>query len=130
MISKYFGKEECVKTNTGLLNIMNSEEEENVKELCINVLDKVREEFGITICSSIFRSYEVNKRVGGVKTSHHRSQNGYAAADIIKSGDATQQEIYDFIKNNCEFCQLIFEPTWIHVSYNKNNNKKQCLDLR
>ena len=48
-------------------------------------------------------------------------------ADIF--GKITNKEIFDYIKDNLEFDQLIEEHcfSWIHVSYSKNNNKKQVL---
>ena len=48
-------------------------------------------------------------------------------------GGVTNREIFDYIKDNLEFDQLIFEfgteeePDWVHVSYNKGNNRKQVL---
>lgn len=43
--------------------------------------------------------------------------------------------IYDYIKNNLEYDQLIWEygteknPQWVHVSYSKLGNRKQTLKI-
>ena len=52
-------------------------------------------------------------------------------ADIY--GKITNKQIFDYIKDNCEYTQLIFEygteqePAWVHVSFDENNLKKQVL---
>ena len=48
-------------------------------------------------------------------------------------GGVSNKAIFDYIKNNCNFDQLIWEfgtenaPDWVHVSYNKGVNRKQIL---
>jgi hypothetical protein len=48
-------------------------------------------------------------------------------------GGVSNKEIFDYIKNSCNFDQLIWEfgtennPDWVHVSYNKEGNRKQIL---
>lgn len=45
----------------------------------------------------------------------------------------TNKMIYDYIKDNLQFDQLIWEfgndsnPDWVHVSYNKDKNRGQKL---
>jgi hypothetical protein len=45
-------------------------------------------------------------------------------------GGPTNKEIFEYIKNELEFDQLIneFNYSWIHVSYNQGKNRKQILD--
>ena len=50
------------------------------------------------------------------------------------SGDGvTNADVYNFIKDNLEYDQLIWEfgndknPDWVHVSYSKDKNRKQRL---
>jgi len=51
----------------------------------------------------------------------------------IDSKKPTNKEIFDYIKENLEFDQLIWEfgndtePDWVHVSYSKEKNRKQIL---
>ncbi len=52
-------------------------------------------------------------------------------ADI--HGGVSNKEIFEYIKNNCTFDQLIWEfgsenaPSWVHVSYNSQGNRGQVL---
>jgi hypothetical protein len=58
--------------------------------------------------------------------------NGFAL-DIETPMDRNNKDLFDYIKNNLDFDQLIWEfgtdknPAWIHVSYRKNGNRKQIL---
>lgn len=53
--------------------------------------------------------------------------------DVDGSTSITNKEIFEFIKNNLEFNQLIWEfgddnnPDWVHVSYRDKENKKRIL---
>jgi zinc D-Ala-D-Ala carboxypeptidase len=73
----------------------------------------------------------VNAKVGGSATSDHCK--GFAA-DIEIPGIANA-DLAEWIKDNCEFKQLILEfytpgvpdSGWVHVSYDPNDLKKQVL---
>lgn len=47
--------------------------------------------------------------------------------------DVTNADVYNFIKDNLTYDQLIWEfgtddnPDWVHVSYSRNKNRKQQL---
>jgi uncharacterized protein YcbK (DUF882 family) len=77
------------------------------------------------IITSGYRNSEVNKLVGGVKTSQHCKGQ---ACDFIVKGMPINQVI-EFIKNSgIEFDQCISEyGQWVHISYNKGKNRKQFL---
>jgi len=136
-LSKYTTLQEVIKSNTAsvlqIQNIPNSEQVENLRLVCTEVFDKVREHFGKPIgITSGFRSPELNKRIGGSKTSQHLEGKALDIdGDIL--GGVTNKEIFEYIKNNCIFDQLIWEfgtensPDWVHVSYNKGVNRKQIL---
>jgi len=107
---------------------------ENFKLLAENVFEKVREHFKVPIhISSGYRSAELNRAVKGSKTSQHSRGE---AIDIDMDGSAsgvTNADIYNFIKDNLNYDQLIWEfgtdrnPDWVHVSYSRNKNRKQRL---
>ena len=48
----------------------------------------------------------------------------------------SNKEVFDFIKKNLDFDQLIWEfgndkePDWIHVSYSKTKNRKKILKAK
>ena len=99
----------------------------NLKELSINILDKIP--FTIVL-SSVYRCKRLNTQIKGSKTSDHMDG---MSVDIDTLNDANNGEIFEWIKKNLEFDQLIWEhgdnadPDWVHVSYRKNNNRNQIL---
>lgn len=99
----------------GINNIPNFQQVENLNRLCQLVLDPVRTKIKQSIVvTSGFRSYELNKTVGGVDNSQHL--NG-CAADIVC---ADMQALENALKENKEFDQVILEKSgksvWFHVS--------------
>ena len=127
IISKYFTYEELTRTNTGLLNVPNSEQLKNLQELVTNVLDPLRELYGKPIkVNSAFRSQLVNKKVGGAKTSDHKFG---MAADLDCYSNSL---LYKLIRDNFKFKQLINEHnfSWVHVSYDHDNLKCQQLTIK
>jgi zinc D-Ala-D-Ala carboxypeptidase len=136
-LSKYTTLQEVIKSNMAsvlqIQNIPNSEQIANLKLVCTEIFDKVREHFGIPIgITSGFRSAELNQRIGGSKSSQHL-QGKALDIDGDLLGGVCNKDIFEFIKNNCTFDQLIWEfgtensPDWVHVSYNKGVNRKQIL---
>ena len=136
-LSKYTTLQEVIKSNTAsvlqIQNIPNDEQIRNLKLLCIEVFDKVREHFGKPIgIISGFRSVELNQRIGGSKNSQHMEGKAIDIdGDLL--GGVSNKQIFEYIKNNCTFDQLIWEfgsenaPDWVHVSYNKGVNRQQIL---
>lgn len=53
------------------------------------------------------------------------------AADITAGNRTKNKKLFDYIKDNLEFDQLIDEKnlSWVHVSFRENNNRKQVLYL-
>lgn len=137
-ISKHLSLAEVVRSETakrrGISNMPTAEHLENFKLLAENVFEKVREHFKVPIyISSGYRSKELNDAIGGSKTSQHSKGQ---AIDIDMDGSrskVTNADIYNYIKNNLEYDQLIWEfgtdsnPDWVHVSYSENKNRKQRL---
>ena len=132
-LSDNFTLAEMTKSATakrlGIDNTPSPQQLENLVELCHKVLQPVRDAIGPIRISSGLRVPELNKAVGGSATSQHCAING-AAADIdIEDNKA----VFDFIKNNLQFDQLIWEfgndkqPDWVHVSYHYGHNRGQIL---
>lgn len=99
----------------------------NIKRLCVNVLQPLRNEMKESIrINSGYRSKALNDKVGGSPTSDHMQGK---AADIYIPGKMMQA--FTVIKSKYNFSQLINERnlSWIHVSYDEFNNKKQVFDL-
>lgn len=133
-LTNSFTLKELTESNTAIrLGIDNTPSEfviKNLLLLCKNVLQPLRDHMDEPIkISSGYRSMELNKKIGG---SSSTSQHCVGQAADISCGERTA-EIYDFIKNNIIFDQLIWEfgtddnPIWVHVSYSSKKNRKECL---
>lgn len=130
---KYFTIKELTKSSTaeskGIDNTPTPEVDRNLTALVDNILDGVREIYGkpITVNSG-YRCPELNKAVGGSATSDH--VKGFAA-DITGGSKEENERLFNIIKHNFHFSQLIDEKnfSWVHVSYNPNNLKNQTLKL-
>ena len=121
-LSRNFTLREMTRSTTadrfGLDNSPNPAEIENLRKLCLQILQPARDALGPLTVTSGFRSEQVNRRVGGVPMSHHRL--GYAA-DIIPVS-VSARRFADWVRDNVAFDQVILEggtpqnPRWIHVS--------------
>lgn len=135
---KYFTIAELTKSETaerkGISNIPLSEHKANLTTLVNKVIDPLREAYGKPIVvTSGYRSPMLNKAVGGVSTSQHCKGE---AADIVPKDRKDMRKLFDLAKALPDFDQLINEkpdkngvPTWIHISYSSNRNRKQVLTI-
>ena len=127
---------EAIKSNTATrLGIKNEPEQweiNNLRAVAENIFQPVRDHFGVPIgVSSGYRCKELNKAIGGSKYSQHMIGEALDIdADIY--GRVTNAEIFNYIKNNLEWDQMIWEfgddeePNWVHVSYKETGqNRKQ-----
>lgn len=129
-LSRNFSLNEMLITSTGIPNIPTHKEINNMKLLVDNVLQPLRDYMGIPIIvTSGYRSKAVNDAVGGSKTSGHMLGT---AADITAGTKTLNRLIYNYIRDNCEYRQLIneYNYTWVHVEYREGDNKKQELIIK
>lgn len=106
------------------------EARKNLQQLIYNVLDPAREEYGQPIfVSSGYRSPAVNKAVGGVSNSQH--MKGQAADLQTRQGTQSHRALFNIIKRQGNFDQLIneYNYSWVHVSYNPNRNRGQIRNI-
>ena len=82
--------------------------------------------------NSFYRCEELNRAIGGSSNSQHCEGRAIDLDDI--HGHATNAEMFNYIKDNLSFDQLIWEfgdednPDWIHVSYvSEDQNRNRCL---
>lgn len=103
---------------------------ENLKQLINNVLDPLRDAYGKPIrVDSGYRSPALNAAVKGSKTSQHVKGQ---AADITGGNKDENKKLFELAQElNLPYCQLIDEKnfSWVHISYDKNNVKRQILHL-
>lgn len=131
---KYFTLKEMINSNTakskGIDNTPTWSIVLNLLELVQNVLDPLREAYKKPIViNSGYRCIELNRAVGSKDNSQHILG---LAADITVGSKKANKQLFEFIQRNIDtWDQLIDECNyqWIHISYNKNNNRKQVLHL-
>ncbi len=121
---------ELIKSDTAIKNNINNMPDikslDNLLDLIFYCLQPLRDKLGKpVIITSGYRNQKVNTLVKGKNNSQHLKGQ---AVDFKVKGMTTQQTI-DFVKNaDIEFDQLINEyGKWVHISFNKNNNRKQIL---
>lgn len=116
----------------GIDNRCSKEDAERLKKLIENVLDPLREAYGKPIkVNSGYRCPELNKAVGGSKTSDHMKG---CAADIVGTPNTKSENkrLFELVKSlDLPFDQLIDEKnlSWVHVSHREGNNRKQVLAM-
>lgn len=130
---KYFTIKEMTKSSTakanGIDNTPSDEEIAKLQKLIETVLDPLREWYGKPIrVNSGYRCEALNEAVGGSNTSQHRLGE---AADITVGTKKGNKKLFNYIKDNLPFDQLINESnfSWVHVSYREGRLRKQVLAL-
>tara|TARA_B100000902_G_scaffold389705_1_gene437331 strand:+ start:356 stop:826 length:471 start_codon:yes stop_codon:yes gene_type:complete len=136
-LSNNFSLKELTASQTaerkGISNNPSEDHMTNLKELCVNVLQKVRDHYGkVVSVSSGYRSPELCVAIGSSVNSQHAKGQ---AADFEVFG-LSNAELCKWISENLEFDQLILEyhnigepnSGWIHCSYRSDGeNRKQIL---
>ena len=123
-----FTRSESAKRE-GLDNTPTPEHLENIKILCEKVLEPIRLRFGPINISSGYRGKMLNHFIGGAVNSDHCVGRA-ADIDMDDTGSGvTNKEIFDYIKDNLDYDQLIneFNYSWVHVGYRGKENRKQTL---
>ena len=136
-ISKHISYKEGVYSRTatrlGIKNNPNAEQMKNMIAIAEEVFEPLRTYVGGPIkINSFFRSPELNKAIGGSTKSQHCHGQAIDLDDTF--GRCTNAEMFEFIKNNLNFDQIIWEfgddnnPDWVHVSYvSPDQNRNRCL---
>ena len=137
MISEHISYKESTYSTTatrrGIENIPNDSQLANMELLAENVFEPLRKYVGGPIkINSFFRSVKLNKAIGGSGKSQHCHGQAIDVDDTF--GVVANSDMYNYIKNNLDFDQLIWEfgdddnPNWVHVSYvSKDENRRRCL---
>ena len=137
-LSKNLSLAEVTKSVTAKrLGIDNTPDEwvkENLKSIAEHVFQPLRNHFGRPIyVSSGYRSADLNRAIGGsVRSQHVEGRALDLDADVF--GRIKNSKIFDYIRENLTFDQLIWEfgdennPDWVHVSYVHDGiNRGRCL---
>ena len=136
-ISKHVSYKEGVYSITALrLGLKNDPSDlhlANMKLIAEKVFEPLRMHVGGPIkINSFYRGPKLNKAIGGSSKSQHCHGQAIDIDDTF--GNATNAEMYNWIKDNLNFDQMIWEfgddknPNWVHVSYvNDEDNRNRCL---
>ena len=136
-ISKHVSYKEGTHSNTAtrrnIDNIPDDYQLANMNAVALNIFEPLREWVGGPIkINSFFRSPDLNAAIGGSVKSQHCQGRAIDIDDTF--GHKTNAEMYNYIKENLNFDQLIWEfgndtnPDWVHVSYvSDDQNRNRCL---
>ena len=136
-ISKHISYKEGVYSTTakrlGIDNIPDAYALQNMELLAEKVFEPLREYVnGPIAINSFYRSPELNQAIGGSSKSQHCEGRAIDIDDTY--GYMSNKEMYEYIKNNLDFDQIIWEfgtddnPDWVHVSYVDHDfNRQRCL---
>jgi zinc D-Ala-D-Ala carboxypeptidase len=131
-LSKNFSLAELVKSEYairhGIDNTPSEATIDNLKSLATNILQRIRDRFGVVVVNSGYRSPQLNVAIGGSKSSDHVLG---LAADIEVPG-MSNYALAKWCEENLSFKQLILEfympgdpdSGWVHISY---GTKQQVL---
>jgi zinc D-Ala-D-Ala carboxypeptidase len=137
MISKHISDKEGVYSRTALrLDIDNTPEPYylvNMQIIAELVFEPLREWVGGPVkINSFYRCKELNLAIGGSSRSQHCEGRAIDLDDTF--GHKTNAEMFNYIKDNLDFDQLIWEfgndnnPDWVHVSYvSSDENRRRIM---
>lgn len=150
-----FWEKEVGKSRTALRRGIENTPPDDVmaraKLLAENVLQPVRDHFGVPYApGSWYRSEGLERVIAGpgfrawIKDRNlpqsqeswdeyfSRKSHPLGEAADIEIATVSLRDLYNWIKDNCEFDQLILEggpDGWIHVSYREEENRNQAFEL-
>jgi hypothetical protein len=137
-LTPHFSLRELTKTKTGIENVPNEAQVENLRRLC-GWLEQLRRRWNNLygegddpiIINSGFRSPEVNKAVGGVATSNHLTG---CAVDIRCTGQEQALRYASILLdlsdlNKEDYDELLIERKrnviWIHFAVRPTGNRRR-----
>lgn len=135
-LSKNFTLEEAIESQTAERNNIDNTPDAatiaNLKFLFENLVQPIRDKFGVTIISSGYRSPKLNRAIGGSLTSQHV----LGQAVDLKFANADKLQVARWvIASGLKFDQLILEAYdpanikkgWLHLSLNNGANRMQVM---
>jgi zinc D-Ala-D-Ala carboxypeptidase len=136
-LSEHLDLSEVTKSGTakrlGISNQPTPEHLNNLKLVAAKIFEPIRKHFGKPIfVSSGYRSKALNDATpGSSPTSQHCSGEALDLDQDSMNTGITNKMIFEYIKNNLEFDQLIWEfgtdanPDWVHVSYESTGKQRK-----
>lgn len=132
-ISKNISYKEATHSNTAkarkIDNTPSGDTIVRMKLVAERCFQPVREWYGKPInINSFYRSPLLNQAIRGAKNSQHVKGE---AIDISAGSSIENKKLFDWLKDNVEFDQLINEYgyRWIHISYKISDNRNMVFDI-
>ena len=134
-LTRFLTFEQAVFSQTairkGIANIPTSQQIESIRLTSAKIWIPIKTAFPNAQISSFFRNEELNKLIGGSTTSQHCKGE---AIDITLPTPKEKLELFEWVKKNLQFDQLILEfpdkegnPSWVHVSHSSIKNRREVL---
>jgi len=136
-LTKHVSYKEGVHSITALRLGLNNDPSDTHLQNMILLSEKIFEPLRIHVggpikINSFYRGPELNKAIGGSSKSQHCHGQAIDIDDTY--GHASNAEMYQWIKANLDYDQMIWEfgtdenPDWVHVSYvDPGSNRNRCL---
>jgi hypothetical protein len=138
-LSNHLTLQEATKSATairkGIYNLPVDEHLAALVNTANKIFEPIRNHFNVPIgISSGYRSNALNDAISGSSKTSQHSKGEALDIDADIYGSITNKQIFDFVKDNLEFDQLIWEfgtdnePNWVHVSIKQfGEQRKQIL---
>ena len=140
-LSPHFSLKEMTKSQTavehGIANVPSPEAVENLRRLCANTLEPLREALNLpVVVSSAYRTKALNSLLAHASDRSQHMLGQAADFHVSPSGSTTESRRELLIKafrliitsEQIDFDQLILYPNFIHVSYvSKERNSRNIL---
>lgn len=99
------------------------------KSLCEGLLEPVRQQFGVVVVTSGYRSPSANESAHGASNSQHVATDSHCAADFFVKGLSEQRDVFDWLRQSpLLFDQAILEhglhTDIVHLSWSKTPRRE------
>ena len=136
-LTKHVSYKEGVHSITALRLGLNNDPSDAHLQNMILLSEKIFEPLRVHVggpikINSFYRGPELNAAIGGSAKSQHCHGQAMDIDDTY--GNASNKEMFNWIKANLDYDQMIWEfgtdenPDWVHVSYvDPGSNRNRCL---
>ena len=148
-ISKFFSLEEFTRSDTarrlGISNDPTPEHIQNLSDMCVNLLDPLREAWGQPlIVTSGYRGYKLNAAVRGSKTSAHcfglaadicpadtneMDEFKIFAPKFLKQSGLPYDQYIDETRENEKAGGNVWKSEWCHFGYKDRKSRQRRQNL-
>lgn len=120
----------AMASRLGIDNTPDDISQVNLEALVRYIVNPIFDRFPSACITSGYRCEALNKKVGGVKKSQHTKGQAVDLSIVIPGKTIKESiiELYRYIGNNLPFDQMIIYPTFVHVSYNIINGRREIIN--